>query len=100
LLRFPSLQLSPHSFLVGREGTCVDTNGLRWGDAGAEGLRMVLPAVDLMDGPDKDPFPDSRHAKPGGVEIFIFLASHHTSSQAAWQAINAVVRHIPLLYPS
>ena len=50
------------------EGTCVDTNGLRWGDAGAEALRMVLPAVDLLDGPDKDPFPDSRHAKPGGVE--------------------------------
>ena len=29
---------------------------------------MVLPAVDLLDGPDIDPFPDSRHAKPGGVE--------------------------------
>ena len=27
LLGSPSLQLSPHSFLVGRERTCVDTNG-------------------------------------------------------------------------
>ena len=43
--------------------------GLRWGDAGAEGLRAVLPAVDLLDGPDIDPFADRRHAKPGGVEI-------------------------------
>jgi len=24
----PSLQLSPHEFLVGREGSCVETNGL------------------------------------------------------------------------
>ena len=42
--------------------------GLRWGDAGAEGLRAVLPAVDLLDGPDKDPLAGRRHAKPGGVE--------------------------------
>src|ERR1019366_9210309 len=28
LLSFPSLRLSPHSFLAGREGTGVDTNGL------------------------------------------------------------------------
>ena len=41
---------------------------LRWGDAGAEGLRTVLPAVDLLDGSDKDPFAGRRHAKPGGVE--------------------------------
>ena len=39
--------------------------GLRWGDAGAEGLRAVLPAVDLLDGPDKDPFSS------------IFMASRH-----------------------
>ena len=42
--------------------------GLRRGDAGAEGLRAVLPAVDLLDGPDKDPFAGRRQAKPGGVE--------------------------------
>ena len=42
---------------------------LRRGDAGAEGLPAVLPAVDLLDGPDKDPFAGRRQAKPGGVEI-------------------------------
>ena len=31
LLRSPSLQLSPHSFLAGREGICVGTNASAWG---------------------------------------------------------------------
>ena len=42
---------------------------LRWADAGAGGLRGGLPAVDLLDGLDKDTFADRRHAKPGGVEL-------------------------------
>jgi len=61
---------------------------LRWEDAGAEGLRAVLPAVDLLDGPDKDPFSS------------IFMASRHTSSQPLWQPTNAVIHSMPLLSPS
>ena len=61
---------------------------LRRGDAGAEGLRAVLPAVDLLDGPDKDPFSS------------IFMASRHTHSQAPRQPINPVTHDIPIIYPS
>ena len=62
--------------------------GLRLGDAGAEGLRAVLPAVDVLDGPDKDPFSS------------IFMASRHTSSQPLCQPTNAVIHSMPLLSPS
>jgi hypothetical protein len=44
LLRFPSLPLSLHSFLVGREGTCVDTN--------AEGERVPKAGEGLVHGHD------------------------------------------------
>ena len=56
---------------------------LRRGDAGAEGLWAVLPAVDLLDGPDKDPFSS------------IFMASRHTSSQPLCQPTNAVIHSMP-----
>ena len=94
--------------------------GLRWADAGAEGLRVVLPAVDLLDGPDKDTIAGRRQAKPGGVEIVyisrltgllrqdaqkrVMVHIGHpgvlTSSQPLCQATNAVSNTIPIISPS
>ena len=49
--------------------TAGEMAGLRCEDAGAGCLGAVAPAVDLLEGLDKDAFAHGRHAKPGNVEV-------------------------------